>query len=336
MVIERIDTGQELDVDLATDRAASPPPPDPAGSVVDRPLPIRVRAGGSSPGAAARMSQILANPWLPLVPTWLLLVFFAGRADPLVGLLIGLAFAGAFLSGLVGVGGAIVMIPLLLYVPPLIGLPTLGIRTVAGITIVQVAAAAIAGLLGHRQSVHRGLFLALGPSMVLASFAGGLASGFIEPVVLEAVFAAMATLAAAMMLLLRRRTAPDLDGPTGFSRPAAVGAGAGVGFGAGLLGAGGAFFLIPVMLYGLKIPVRVAVGTSLAVVAVSALAALLGKAVTGQIDWILAVALVIGALPGARLGSYVSGRTRTDRLVVVLGTVILLVALRMWVSVVSA
>jgi hypothetical protein len=145
----------------------------------------------------------------------------------------------------------------------------------------------------------------------------------------------MATLAAAMMLLLRRRTAPELDGPTTFSRPAAVGTGAGVGFAAGLLGAGGAFFLIPVMLYGLKIPVRMTVGTSLAVVAISALAGLLGKAVTGQIDWILAAALVVGALPGARLGAHVSGRTRTDRLVVVLGVVILLVAVRLWVGIIS-
>jgi hypothetical protein len=279
--------------------------------------------------------RILAHPWLPLVPTWLLLVFFAARSDSLVGLLIGLAFAGAFLSGLVGVGGAIVMIPLLLYAPPLVGLPTLEIRTIAGITIVQVTAAAFAGLLGHRPGINRDLFMALGPSMVVASFAGGLASGFIEPVFLEAVFAAMATLAAAVMLLLRRRTAPELDGPTTFSRPAAVGTGAGVGFAAGLLGAGGAFFLIPVMLYGLKIPVRMTVGTSLAVVAISGLAGLSGKAVTGQIDWILAAALVVGALPGARLGAYVSGRTRTDRLVVVLGVVILLVAVRVWVGLLS-
>ncbi|HEX2756544.1 MAG TPA: sulfite exporter TauE/SafE family protein [Candidatus Limnocylindrales bacterium] len=336
MIVEGIDLGRELEPDLGIDPCPASPPPDPAGPPGDRPLPNRDPAGHLRSGPAARISALLAHPWLPLVATWLLLVFLAARGDSLVGLLIGLAFAGAFLSGLVGVGGAIVMIPLLLYAPPLIGLQTLGIKTVAGITIVQVTAAAFAGLLGHRQGIHRDLFMVLGPSMVVASFLGGLTSRFFEPVVLEAVFAAMATLAAAMMLLLRRRTAAEIDGPTAFSRPAAIGTGVGVGFAAGLLGAGGAFFLIPVMLYGLRIPVRSTVGTSLAVVAVSALAALLGKAVTGQIDWILAAALVVGALPGARLGSYVSGRTRTDRLVVVLGLVISLVALRMWVGIVSA
>lgn len=334
MVVERIDADGKIELGIGPGPVTSTP--DSAELPADRPQPNTVPDGSEAPDTTTRVMRILAHPWLPLVPTWLLLVFFAARADSLVGLLIGLAFAGAFLSGLVGVGGAIVMIPLLLYTPPLVGLPTLDIRTVAGITIVQVTAAAFAGLLGHRPAIHRDLFMALGPSMVVASFAGGLASRFINSIVLEAVFAVMATLAAAMMLLLRRRTAPEQDGQPAFSRPAAIGTGVGVGFAAGLLGAGGAFFLIPVMLYGLKIPVRMTVGTSLAVVAVSALAGLLGKAVTGQIDWILAAALVVGALPGARLGAYVSGRTQTDRLVVVLGVVILLVAVRLWVGIFSA
>jgi uncharacterized membrane protein YfcA len=86
-------------------------------------------------------------------------------------------------------------------------------------------------------------------------------------------------------------------------------------------------------LYGMRIPVRVTVATSLAVVAVSAVAGLAGKMVTGQVDWLLALGLVVGAMPGARVGAFVSRRTRTDRLVVVLGIAIGLVALRMWVGI---
>ena len=48
-----------------------------------------------------------------------------------------LGAVGAFVSGLVGVGGAIVMIPLLLYVPPLLGVGALDIKAVAAITMVQ-------------------------------------------------------------------------------------------------------------------------------------------------------------------------------------------------------
>ena len=249
--------------------------------------------------------------------------------------LVVLAFAGAFLSGLVGVGGAIIMIPLLLFVPPLLGLDDLGIATVAGITMVQVVAASLSGLVGHRGRIDRPLFVALGPSMVVTSFAGGYASGLVEPIVLEAVFAAMASLAAVMMLTLRGRTAHEVDGGVAFNRPAAVAAAAAVGFSAGLVGAGGAFFLVPVMLYGLRVPVRVTVATSLAVVAAAGGAGLAGKIAANQVDWFLAALLVIGALPGARLGAAVSRRVSTTRLVGVLGVVIAVVAVRMWIQVLA-
>lgn len=253
----------------------------------------------------------------------------------LPGLLAVLGFAGAFLSGLVGVGGAIVMIPLLLYVPPLVGGDPLGIRVVSGVTMVQVFAAAVVGMASHRAAVDRRLFLALGPVMVTTSFAGAWLSDFVAPIVLEVVFALMATIAAFLMLGLRNRAAPETDAPARVHPVRAALAGGSVGLAAGLVGAGGAFFLIPVMLYGLSIPVRVTVGTSLAVVAASAAAGLLGKAITGQVEWSLAIALVAGALPGARLGAVVSRRTRPGRLVVVLGVAIALVAVRMWVEVLA-
>ncbi len=137
------------------------------------------------------------------------------------------------------------------------------------------------------------------------------------------------------MLVFRKRTVPETEGVLTFNSPAAVAAGATVGLSAGLIGAGGAFFLIPVMLYGLRIPVRVTVGTSLGVVAASAAAGRLGKVATGQVDWTLAVALVLGALRGARAGAFVSRRTSTDRLVVVLGVAIALVAIRVWLDVLT-
>lgn len=290
---------------------------------------------GPPKGMTERAYAALVHPWLPLTVAWLLLLALSAQVEPFVVPLVALAFGGAFLSGLVGVGGAIVMIPLLLYVPPLLGFTPLDIHTVAGITIVQVTAAAMAGMAGHREGIDRGLFLALGPAMVVASFVGALISVLLPPVVLEAVFAAMASVAAALMLGLGSRTRYELEGPVRFNRAAAVAAGLIVGLGAGLVGAGGAFFLIPVMLLWLKVPVRVTVGTSLAVVLASALAGLAGKAITGQIEWIYGLTLVVGALPGARLGSYVSRRTQTNRLVLVLGVLIAVVAVEMWVDILT-
>src|SRR4030095_12446320 len=65
--------------------------------------------------------------------------------------LIALGLVGAFVSGLLGVGGAIVMIPLLLYGPPLLGVGEIDTRSVTGITIAQVFVAAGSGMLAHRR-----------------------------------------------------------------------------------------------------------------------------------------------------------------------------------------
>ncbi len=259
-------------------------------------------------------------------------VLVVSRADGIVLLLAALGFGAAFLSGLVGVGGAVVLIPLLLYVPPLFGLSTLGIKTIAGITIVQVTAASLSAASAHRGGGHvdRRLVSTLGPTMVVASFVGAYGSSFFAPVVLEAVFASLALFAAGMMLGLRNRAPAHADGPPSFDRRVAVAIGLVVGVLAGFIGAGGAFFLAPVLLHVLRVPMRYVVGSSVGIVAVSSGAGLLGKALTGQIDWLLAAALVIGALPGGRVGAVVSRRTSPYRLGIVLGLVILAVAIRMW------
>jgi hypothetical protein len=229
------------------------------------------------------------------------------------------------------------MIPVLLYVPPLLGFARLEVHVVTGVTIVQVAAAAIAGGLGHLGAgkVDRGLLLDIGVSLTVGSLAGALLSGSIDARALEAVFASLALVAAALMLLLRSRTAPETGGPSGHRRPLAVLLGVGVGVPAGMVGAGGAFMLIPLMLFVLRVPLRVAVGSSLWIVLLGAIAGVIGKAATGQVDPVLALGLVAGALPGGRLGSAVSGRVPRERLAVALGLIIAVVALRMWLDVLA-
>ncbi len=279
--------------------------------------------------------RFVTDPRLPVVVSGILLVGLVSSGQPLYGLLIGIGFLAAFMSGLVGVGGAVILIPLLLYVPPLLGFAPLDIKTVTGITIVQVAGGALSAGLAHLNDrrVDRSLFIVVGISMAVCSFLGALVSAVIPGFVVEAVFATMALVAAGLMLVLRDRTPPEVDGAPTFDRPLALGVGAGVGFLAGIVGAGGAFILIPILLYVVRIPLRVTIGTSLWIVVAASLAGLVGKAVTGQIDWPLAFALLAGALPAGLFGAMISRRTRPSRLAAVLGLMIALVALRMWIDV---
>src|SRR5262249_12430333 len=117
--------------------------------------------------------------------------------------LVGLGFVGAFVSGLVGVGGAIVMIPLLFYVPPLLGVGSLDIKHVAGVTMAQVLAAAAMGAWtqGGGAMVHHRLAATGGTAMAVGALAGGIASRFVSGRGLLAIFAAMTTVALPLMFV---------------------------------------------------------------------------------------------------------------------------------------
>ena len=60
----------------------------------------------------------------------------------------------------------------------------------------------------------------------------------------------------------------------------------------------------------LKIPLRVALGSTLAIGLFSATAGLIGKAATGQVPFYMSIALLAGAIPTARLGGIVGKKQR--------------------------
>jgi uncharacterized protein len=253
--------------------------------------------------------------------------------------LVGLGLLGAFVSGLLGVGGAIVMIPLLLYGPPLLGVGELDARAVTGITIVQVFVSAASGMLAHRRRrlVHADLTFWGGVSMAAGSLAGALASHAVPARVLLLVFALMATSAMGLMLVpVRLLESPaTVTAGTRFSRVRIVSVAASVGVAAGLVGAGGAFMLVPLLLVVVGVPIRVTIGSSLAITTVSSLAGFVGKLTTGQVPYVAAVVVALGAVPGAQLGAALSLRMPGERLKLMLMLVIAVSAARVWFDVLS-
>jgi uncharacterized protein len=247
--------------------------------------------------------------------------------------LVGLGFAGAVVAGMLGVGGAIVMIPLLLYVPPLLGAGALDMRNVAGVTMVQVFVAALSGMIAHRRhrAVHGRLAWTGGTAMAVGTLGGALASALLPDITLLAVFALMATAAAALMFLpLETVGQPMFAEHVTFSAVRAAAVCATVGVAAGLVGAGGAFLLVPMLLFVVGIPIRVTIGSSLAITALASLAGVAGKLVTGQILFGPAIAVALGAMPGAQLGGTLSRRLSGARLKLILGIVIVVSATRVW------
>jgi uncharacterized protein len=247
-----------------------------------------------------------------------------------------LGFCGAIVAGMLGVGGAIVMIPMLLYVPPLLGVGAIDMKIVAGITMVQVFVAAVSGMIAHRRSraVHARLAILGGPAMAIGTLSGALASSLVSDLVLLVVFAIMATVAAILMFLpLETAGQPMFAEQVTFDPPRAIAVCLTVGVAAGLVGAGGAFLLVPLLLFVVGIPIRVTIGSSLAITAVASLAGVIGKVVTGQVLLVPAAAVALGALPGAQVGAYLSRRFSGARLKQGLALIVVLSALRVWLDV---
>lgn len=245
----------------------------------------------------------------------------------------GLGLLGGVIAGLVGVGGAIVMIPLLYYLPPLLGGGRFDLHEVAGITMVQVFVASLSGVLAHRRAsaVHGRLTGVGGLSMATAAFVGALVSRYMSERSLLLVFALMATGAAALMFkplpgAQDAVVASEFDPDWLRVVPVA----GGVGIIAGLVGAGGAFLLLPLLIYVVRVPIRMAIGSSLGIVALASVTGVLGKAITGQVLWLPALMVATAALVGAQLGAVTSRRLSGTQLKHLLSVVVIASAVRAW------
>jgi len=258
---------------------------------------------------------------------------------PLYATLFSLGLLGGLLSGLVGIGGGIIMFPLLLYIPSAVGLATLSVKAAASITAVQSFFGSISGVVAHHR--HRRVYFPLaidfGGAMALTSLIGSVLSSLIPEQWILILFALLAVIAASLMLLQRPEVSePSLaDREYHYSRARAWGLGAIIGCCAGLIGQGGGFLFVPVMMAFLRAPLRIAIGTALAVGVASSAAVVLGRIGTAQIPWLLTGVTVTGGIIGAQIGSELSQRLPRRMLRAILAAAILLTAIKMVWSLVA-
>jgi len=250
-----------------------------------------------------------------------------------------LGVIGGFLSGLRGLGGAIIMIPLMLFVPKILGIGVLSMKAVAGLSMIQVVFASMSGVIRHRKNkfVSIKLLLSLGVAVAIGSAFGSVISKYMSNQSLMIAFGVIAVVAALMMFIPPREEDAKISNPDDidFNKPLAVGLGLLIGCLAGMVGAGGGFILIPVMLYVLRIPLRVTIGTSLGIVFIGAIMGAIGKMATGQVDWLLALALIISSIPSAQFGSIVSKKTPALILRYSLMVVIILTSVQIWYKIIA-
>lgn len=244
-----------------------------------------------------------------------------------------------FLAGLLGIGGGMVLVPMLVFVFTAKGFPAEHMMHFALATaMASVAFTSLSSVRAHHRhaGVDWAVARAMAPGIVVGSLGAALAAGFIPTRPLAVFFAAFMFYAAAQMFFGSKSVASrKLPGPPGL-----FAAGAGIGAVSSVLAAGGAFLSIP-FLVRCNVSLRRAIGTAAANGFPIAIAGTIGYVwhglrvpdlPAGSLGFVYlpALALVVAAsMPLAPLGARLAHWLPVRRLRVVFSLMLLALALRM-------
>src|SRR5512140_697369 len=273
-----------------------------------------------------------------------------------VFLILAMGAAVGFVSGMFGIGGGFLMTPLLIF----IGIaPAVAVASVAS----HIAASSFSGALSYwrRRAIDPALALVLlsggtiGTMLGVWTFTLLRSLGQLDLMIALSYVALLTTVGGLMfweglraLLRVRRGVAVPLrrSGSHGwihglplkmrFKRskiylsviPIVV-VGLIIGFIGAVMGIGGGFILIPIMIYVLRVPTSTVIGTSMVLTLVTMVFATMLHAVTNHlVDAVLALILMVGGVTGAQFGARAGQKIRGEHLRLLLGLLILAVGIR--------
>jgi uncharacterized membrane protein YfcA len=247
--------------------------------------------------------------------------------------------AVGFLAGLLGIGGGMVMVPMLVLVFTAKGFPPEHMMHLALATaLATIVFTSLSSVRAHHRhgGVDWTVARAMAPGIVAGALAVALVVGFIPTRPLAIFFTGFMFYAAAQMFVeIKPRAGRQLPG-----RPGLFAAGAGIGGLSSLLAAGGAFLSIPFLAW-CNVPLKRAIGTAAAngfpIAAAGTVGYIAqGLRAPGLPEWSLgyvylpALLLIVAAsMPMAPIGARLAHRLPVRRLRVILALMLLALALRM-------
>jgi hypothetical protein len=219
-----------------------------------------------------------------------------------------LGFGIGLSLGLMGGGGSLLTVPALVY---LVGqTPQSAVTT----SLAIVGANSLMGASFHRSQGTLNWKVALtfgGAGMLVAYLAAGLSNMMPEAILMVA-FAIVMLLVGGLMLMRAREDVTEMTVPRSF--PVVIASGAGVGLMTGILGIGGGFLIVPALVMLVGLPMQMAVGTSLIVIAMNSLAGFLGHVGDGSFNIALTAIFTLAGLVGTFAGARLNKRLPAGRL----------------------
>jgi uncharacterized protein len=231
--------------------------------------------------------------------------------------IVALLFTGAlvgFTSGLLGVGGGFIMVPVQFFLLTSLGIdPTTAIRVAFGTSLAVILPTAISGTIGHKR---RGAVLTeptvfMGISGIIAAFIGGTLASNIPGEYLKIIFGVL-VLVAATWMLVAKYPEHGSEPKKGILKYLIIGFIAGIL--SGLLGIGGGVILVPILSILMGFSMHRAVGTSTAVLIFTSLGGIIAYTLNGvnisglppysigYVNLIQLITLSIITVPMAQLG----------------------------------
>jgi uncharacterized membrane protein YfcA len=271
-------------------------------------------------------------------------------------IIFGMGGAVGFLSGLFGVGGGFLLTPLLIFsgIPPVVAVASVAPQIVASSTsgalsywrrnMVDMKLAMVlmlAGIVGTiiGVAIFNGLRrlgqLDLIVALAYVTFLGAV-GGLMLAESVRAILNARAGRPAPLRKPGQHNWVHGLPFKMRFKRSRLyvsvipiVALGVGIGILGALLGIGGGFLIVPALIYILRVPSNMVIGTSLLqIIATMAVASVLHAVTSQSVDATLAIILMVGGVIGAQFGARIGQNIRGDQLRALLALLILAVAVR--------
>jgi uncharacterized membrane protein YfcA len=202
--------------------------------------------------------------------------------------------------GMLGSGGAIVMLPILVYVA---GVQA---QNAVSMSLAIVGGTSLIGAITHYRKGHfhpkaTTIFSATG---IVGAYFGAMLTHLVAQTTLMLIFSALMLVVG--LVMLRRRAESQDAAHCHLWRCLLIGLGVGVL--TGFLGVGGGFLIVPALVLFAGIPTDKAIGSSLAIIAINSASGFLGHLSTARIDWSLTVGFLIAACVGMLIGNWASSR----------------------------
>ncbi len=273
-----------------------------------------------------------------------------------VFLVFAMGLAVGFISGMFGVGGGFLMTPLLIFI---------GVQPAVAVASVttHVAASSFSGAIAYwrRKAIDVTLALTLLAGGLVGSVGGVALFTWLRALdqldlMIGLSYVTLLSIVGALMVVESARAIVRMHfgGPAIVRRPGShawflglplklrfkrskiyasaipvLGIGFLIGFLGAVMGVGGGFLLVPMLIYLLRVPTATVIGTSMVLTFLTMVSATILHAATNHlVDAVLALILMVGGVIGAQFGAHAGQRIRGEWLRLMLGLLVLAVGLR--------